>query len=238
MDIDSIPLGVDFRHYITDATAKCLAMLVVIGEKWSLSATRLKDPRDFVRVEIESALRLGRPVIPILIGNTPMPNERDLPPSLEMLSYLNAIRIDPGRDFHHHVDGLIRALTELMVNQQKPAMQDTLNSTDSQQVVLPTAAFSPVLEIASGPKKGTQFKLVKDRELIGRKADCDISISDVSLSNYHGQFLKDAEGYRFEDLGSTNGSYLNGNRVSDRVLLKDGDRLHFGKFILIYHNKQ
>ena len=63
----------------------------------------LDDPRDFVRIEIESALEREIPVIPILIDHTRMPSQADLPPSLAELTYRNAIEVDQGRDFHHHV---------------------------------------------------------------------------------------------------------------------------------------
>jgi hypothetical protein len=241
MDIDSIPFGVDFRQYIAGAIAECSAMLVIIGEKWPLSATRLNDSKDFVRVEIETALRLGRSIIPVLIGNTQMPKDRELPASLEMISYLNATRIDPGRDFHHHVDRLIQALILLMSSQNQSLIDEPVTLREADEVPLTTvesAPLSPFLEIASGTPEGKKYKLIKDREVIGWRADCDIHIDyDEYLAGYHGQFLKDGKDYRFADLQSKNGSFVNGNRVGykERVLLKDGDRLHLGQSILIYH---
>ena len=61
-DVDSIPLGVDFRIYLDEQVAKCEVFLAVIGRDWmknlgSTEKTRLDDPRDFVRIEIESALK-------------------------------------------------------------------------------------------------------------------------------------------------------------------------------------
>jgi TIR domain-containing protein len=89
MDIDSIPVGVDFRQYITDAITKCNAMLAIIGDRWLRSASdtksRLDNPSDFVRLEIESALRQGRSIVPVLIGNTLMPSEDQLPVPLKNL---------------------------------------------------------------------------------------------------------------------------------------------------------
>src|SRR6516164_9574091 len=85
MDMDSIPFGVDFREHIRSAVDQCGVLLAVIGPHWAGEATaprRIDDPRDFVRIEIESALEQNLPVVPILIDRTRIPGEPDLPPSL------------------------------------------------------------------------------------------------------------------------------------------------------------
>jgi len=113
MDIDNIPFGVDFREHIDTAVGQCNVVLAVIGTKWAGETDahrRLDDPKDFVRIELESALHRDLPVIPILIGHARMPAEADLPPSLTRLAFRNAIDVDQGRDFDHHVDRLIRGI--------------------------------------------------------------------------------------------------------------------------------
>ena len=113
MDIDSIPFGEDFREHIDAAVGQCDVVLAVIGTKWAGETgahRRLDDPRDFVRIELESALHRNLPVIPILIDHATMPGEADLPPSLTRLAFRNAIDVDQGRDFHPHVDRLIRGI--------------------------------------------------------------------------------------------------------------------------------
>ncbi|NJN70569.1 MAG: hypothetical protein HC801_10025 [Nitrospira sp.] len=69
----SIPLGVDFRAYLDEPVAKCDVFLAVIGRDWMKAKgrkgkSRLEDPGDFVRIEIESALKRQIPVIPVLVG--------------------------------------------------------------------------------------------------------------------------------------------------------------------------
>jgi formylglycine-generating enzyme required for sulfatase activity len=116
MDIDSIPFGLDFREHIRLAVDQCGVMLAVIGRNWGGQAEasrRIDDPRDFVRIELEVALERNVPVIPVLIDRTPMPAEADLPPSLGALAYRNAIDVDQWRDFHPHVDRLIRGIEYL-----------------------------------------------------------------------------------------------------------------------------
>ncbi len=113
MDIDNIPFGVDFREHIDAAVGQCDVVLAVIGPRWVGKAfirRRIDEPKDFVRVELESALRRNLPVIPILIDNAGMPGEADLPPSLTRLAFRNAIEVDHGRDFHLHIDRLIRGI--------------------------------------------------------------------------------------------------------------------------------
>ncbi len=124
-DIDNIPFGVDFREYIDAAVGQCDLVLAVIGPKWageSDAHRRIDDPRDFVRIEVESALKRNIPVIPILIDKSyrDAPTASDLPPSLTGLTYRNAIDVDQGRDFHPHVDRLIRGI-EFHFERKKPA---------------------------------------------------------------------------------------------------------------------
>jgi formylglycine-generating enzyme required for sulfatase activity len=113
MDIDTIPFGDDFREHIRAAMSQCDVVLAVMGSRWTgRTKTRRKidDPKDFLRIELEAALERNLPVIPILIDDTRMPAEADLPASLSQLAYRNAVEIDQGRDFHPHVDRLIRGI--------------------------------------------------------------------------------------------------------------------------------
>jgi hypothetical protein len=117
-DVDSIPLGDDFRRKISSAVSSCDVLLAVIGGNW-LTATdasgegRLRNPSDYVRVEIESALEDDLLVIPVLVGSADLPTEDELPDSLKPLAFRNATRIRPDPDFHPDVDRLIRGIGEL-----------------------------------------------------------------------------------------------------------------------------
>ena len=115
IDIDAIPLGLDFRKHLGDAVNQCDILLAVIGDHWldaryengpSKGQRRLDDPHDFVRIEIESALARGIPVVPLLVGRNAMPAEADLPDGLKELAYRNAAEVRSGPDFHGQVDRL------------------------------------------------------------------------------------------------------------------------------------
>jgi hypothetical protein len=118
-DVDSIPLGIDFKGYLDRTLSECNVLLAIIGDRW-LDATdadgkrRLEDPDDFVRIEIESALEQGIAVIPLLVRGAQMPEEEDLPEGLKKLVYRNGIPIRPDPDFHRDMERLISALEEYL----------------------------------------------------------------------------------------------------------------------------
>jgi tetratricopeptide (TPR) repeat protein len=112
-DVDSIRLGDDFVEQISSAVGSCAVLLAVIGVRW-LAVTgdrgrRLDDPEDFVRIEIEAALRRDIRVIPVLVDGAHMPTAADLPPSLEMLTRRQALDLSPSR-FHADISHLLRVL--------------------------------------------------------------------------------------------------------------------------------
>ena len=119
MDFDSIPYGVDFRDHIKQVIGKSRLLVAVIGPDWvgkrRHRTRRIDDPADFVRLEVGYALELGLPVIPVLINDTLMPSVRDLPGEIEALAFRNALILDAGIDFHHHVDRLISGINRLLM---------------------------------------------------------------------------------------------------------------------------
>jgi hypothetical protein len=115
-DVDSIPPGIDFKEHLERAVGKCKIFLVVIGDRWlevtdSMRKSRLQDPSDFVRIEIEAALNRNILIIPLLVRGASMPAEKKLPPSLQKLIYRNGIPIRPDPDFHRDMDRLIEAIS-------------------------------------------------------------------------------------------------------------------------------
>ena len=114
-DVDSIPLGFDFKEYLDKKVGECDVLLAIMGDRWldasdSTGKYRLEDPSDFVRIEIESALERNIPVIPLLVRGAGMPREESLPASLRKLVYRNGIPIRSDPDFHRDMDRLISSL--------------------------------------------------------------------------------------------------------------------------------
>jgi len=114
MDIDSMPAGVDFHDHLQAILADCGALLVVVGKSWRSQRkgqhARIMDPDDWVRIEVETALERGIPVVPLLIDGASLPNRDQLPESLWPLLRRNALPVDSGRDFHAQLSRLVRDL--------------------------------------------------------------------------------------------------------------------------------
>src|SRR5262245_56647112 len=128
MDIDSIPFGIDFRQQIQEVVTKNDIMLALIGPKWmgAKKGGRFRiggDKDDPVRIEIETALKQRMPLIPVLVGGASMPKSSALPESLQKLCFLNAAEVDDGRDFHLHLDCLIRAMDRLLTESNPGALE-------------------------------------------------------------------------------------------------------------------
>ena len=98
MDIDAIALGEDFVEAIETTVAKCDVLIAVIGKNWLTSKDdhgnrRLDNPKDFVRMEIGTALKRKIRVIPVLVDGALMPGEDDIPGDLKPLVRRNALLI-------------------------------------------------------------------------------------------------------------------------------------------------
>lgn len=99
MDVTAIEPGADFVETIDRAVGACAALLVVIGPRWlectgATGGRRLDDPRDFIRLEVATALRRNVRVIPVLVQGAMMPDEGALPEDLKPLARRNAIEIN------------------------------------------------------------------------------------------------------------------------------------------------
>jgi hypothetical protein len=82
----------------------------------------------------------------------------------------------------------------------------------------------PLLIAQTGPLKGQRWILSKPH-LIGREATCDVVVPDRMVSRFHARLTPMPEGVQLEDLGSKNGTHCNGNPVTKKINLQDGDTL-------------
>jgi hypothetical protein len=114
-DIDSIPLGVSFPLFLKEALDNTQAALVVIGPGWlkandASGRRRLDDPGDFVRIEVETALRSLARVIPVTVGGAPLPTADQLPDTCRDLANRNALAVRQDPDFRRDMTRLITEL--------------------------------------------------------------------------------------------------------------------------------
>jgi len=78
-----------------------------------------------------------------------------------------------------------------------------------------------------GPQTGELFQL-KGRAVVGTAPDCDAVMKDPSISGRHAEFMSTSQGFRVNDLGSTNGTYVNDKRVTNSDLI-DNDTVRLGR---------
>src|SRR5262245_10066547 len=102
MDVDTIALGRDFRQALQERLGSCDLLLALIGRGWVESKNasgkrRLEDPSDFVRLEIEAALKRNIPVTPVLVQGAQMPTEQQLPESIRDFVYRNGFELSHNR---------------------------------------------------------------------------------------------------------------------------------------------
>jgi hypothetical protein len=114
MDVDSIPIGIDFRTHIDETLQQADVVLAVIGRNWlgqdAVGAVRMSEKTDAVRVEVETALRNKIRIIPVLVDGAKMPASSELPVEFGDFAFLNAAEVATGRDFRSHMDRLIGAI--------------------------------------------------------------------------------------------------------------------------------
>lgn len=114
MDVDGIDPGDDFTEVIDRQLEGCQVMLVMIGAKWhsvtdAHGRLRLHHRHDFVRYEVETALRRRIKLVPVLIDNTPPPLEEHLPVELHPLLRRQGLELD----FRRHTEAALNRLVEV-----------------------------------------------------------------------------------------------------------------------------
>lgn len=121
MDVDDIQPGTDFVEEINKKLKDTHAMVVMIGPQWTTlenkdGQRRLFEPNDFVRIEVEQALKKKIKVFPVLVDNAVMPAEHELPMSIKSLSRLHALSLS-SKDFNyqqHQVQQIIKSLAPVL----------------------------------------------------------------------------------------------------------------------------
>lgn len=93
---------------------------------------------------------------------------------------------------------------------------------------------APVLSIIKGPQTGNNFELEGDEITIGRDPSNGIFLNDMTVSRQHAKIVRSATGVVIEDLGSLNGTWVDGAIVNSAPL-HDGSSVQIGTFTLVYH---
>ncbi|MEY4020543.1 MAG: hypothetical protein RL484_695 [Actinomycetota bacterium] len=92
---------------------------------------------------------------------------------------------------------------------------------------------SAMVIIHRGAQKGSRFLISPEGVSIGRATESSIFLDDVTVSRKHASIVKVGKSFTFKDLGSLNGSYVNNESVTEKVLIS-GDEIQIGKFHLLF----
>lgn len=95
-------------------------------------------------------------------------------------------------------------------------------------VAEPMNSSPRLVEAALVLQNGERIALDADALKIGRQASCRIVFNDSNVSREHAQLRRSADGWKLLDLGSTNGTKINGVKITEEQLLVNGDELGFG----------
>ncbi|MEZ5322598.1 MAG: FHA domain-containing protein [Microthrixaceae bacterium] len=105
---------------------------------------------------------------------------------------------------------------------------------------IPTVAWgdvdhrpAPMLVVIRGANAGSRFVIERELTTVGRHPESDVFLDDVTVSRRHAVLRREDDGFVVEDVGSLNGTYLNGDRVNSRAL-NEGDQLQIGKFRMVF----
>jgi hypothetical protein len=114
-----------------------------------------------------------------------------------------------------------------------PAPTMVYRPRESAEPELPTAPPEPEREVVTLTVNGRVHPIDSRRVLLGRSRECDIRVSDGNVSRRHAELVQEGATYWLVDLGSTNGTELNGSPVT-REKLADGDRITIGATDLVF----
>jgi hypothetical protein len=89
------------------------------------------------------------------------------------------------------------------------------------------------LSIRKGPNEGNLIELSKEVTLIGRDVTNEVILADAEISRRHARLTETRSGYVLEDLGSTNGTYVNEERLSGPRILIPGDEIALGNHVVL-----
>jgi two-component system cell cycle response regulator len=115
----------------------------------------------------------------------------------------------------------------------------TEGNTDLLQV-LPAEVVAPetpqrqyIVRVLAGPDTGLTRILDREEMVLGRAQVCDLVLGDSALSRRHCRIVRTVEGIAVEDLGSSNGTFVDGQPVQGRQLLGEGSRVRVGRHTVV-----
>jgi DNA-binding winged helix-turn-helix (wHTH) protein len=211
-----------------------------VGETWDLAIEEALDTASHimivmsktsvqsknVRDEIDYAVEEKKFIVPIMV------EECKPPLRLRRTQYTD---FSDENKFDEALDKLMQVLSILPQDTMeiKTTTLDNYRDDLFENVALPEPTLDapsqhnfPELVVLDGPDLSARWLLNKDKMLLGRGESCDIMIPTHEISREHIAFQRSESGaYTISDLNSRNGTWVNGERVNDKHLLKDADEI-------------
>jgi pSer/pThr/pTyr-binding forkhead associated (FHA) protein len=143
-------------------------------------------------------------------------------------------RNPPASNFCSACGTPLDSLTNQTITIPKVELDKADPTGEHDQIVSPDLpGISGALVVRSGSQMGENFALAPVLTRLGRSEDNEISLDDITVSRRHAEVTHVAGRFMVRDLGSLNGTYVNGGRIDEAPLL-NGDELQVGKFRLVF----
>jgi pSer/pThr/pTyr-binding forkhead associated (FHA) protein len=120
----------------------------------------------------------------------------------------------------------------LHLDQVVEALEAAESVADPEALISDLEPGTALLVAVRGPNVGARFLVDRDVYTVGRHPDSDLFLDDITVSRRHAEFRRDSGRFWIHDVGSLNGTYVNGVRAEDQVLAT-GNEVQIGKFKLI-----
>ena len=222
--------GQDWRFEIDDAIRASDAVIVIFTAAAAESV--------YVTYEWSLAIGCGTPVIPVVFSPAKMH------PRLSTLEHFDVTGFKDPAHFWTYFTREIQRILNIAPQPgkiQKPLAPQPPPPRNAPPAALPgfNRTVMPTepgfyLVIRRGPELNKMFKLAQDTLTLGRDASNDIAIDDAEISRQHLRFSWKGNGYAVQDLGSTNGTRINGGtKLKSETLLQPGQALMLGDAIIL-----
>jgi hypothetical protein len=119
MDFDTIPPFARFESFIRQKVRECDVVVAIIGPRWLelMHQKTTEGQPDYVRIELEEAIKHGKVVAPLCIQGARVPPEKAIPANLRVIFQRNVPSLRSGRDIIENIHGIMDALETTLVEQ-------------------------------------------------------------------------------------------------------------------------
>jgi MgtE intracellular N domain/TIR domain len=188
-DIDSTPSGIRYSTWIESRVSQSTVMIVLIGNAW-LSAKdpagqrRLDSPKDWVRREIEAALRHDIPIIPVRMQEARMPSEEELPSSIaDLIEFQDAEVTD--RRWAYDVGQLIQAIDGLNAEERAQRESEEQAPSMAEQIIYDSRRSATLSHDFVGAGRQNWTGKGSEGGYVGGKAHGTLSIQEGGVINIY-----------------------------------------------------